>query len=63
MRRRDDLIGPKLRSVVATLCLIVSPLASAVSIDDWLSETHEGRLYKTNMGAVSYTHLTLPTKA
>ena len=50
MRRRDDLIGPKLRSVLATLCLIVSPLASALSIDDWLSETHQGRLYKTNMG-------------
>ena len=50
MRRRDDLMGPTLRSVLATLCLIVSPLASAVSVDDWLSETHDGALQAVDMG-------------
>ena len=30
MRRRDDLIGSILRSVLATLFFIVSPLASAI---------------------------------
>ena len=50
MRRCDDLIGTTLRSVLAALCLLVSPLASAVSIDDWLSETHDGALHTTDMG-------------
>ena len=46
MRRCDDLIGPVLRRVLATLFLIVSPLASAVSVDDWLSETHVGLFHE-----------------
>ena len=50
MRRRDNLIGTTLLSVLAALCLLVSPLASAVSIDDWLSETHDGMLHTTKMG-------------
>ena len=50
MRRRDNLIGTTLLSVLAALCLLVSPLASAVSIDDWLSETHDGTLHTTKMG-------------
>ena len=52
MRRRDDLMGPTLRSVLATLCLIVSPLASAVSVDDWLTETHDGALHAVRAGGV-----------
>ena len=50
MRRRDNLIGTTLLSVLAALCLLVSPLARAVSIDDWLSETHDGMLHTTDMG-------------
>ena len=50
MCRCDDLIGTTLRSVLAALCLLVGPLASAVSIDDWLSETHDGALHATDMG-------------
>ena len=50
MRRRDDLIGPTLRSVLAAVWLTISPLAGAVSVNDWLSETHEGTLHATNMG-------------
>ncbi|MGB1142440.1 MAG: hypothetical protein ACPG1A_16185, partial [Halioglobus sp.] len=50
MRRRNDLIGTTLRSVLAALCLLVSPLANAVSIDDWLLETHDGALHTTDMG-------------
>jgi homoserine O-acetyltransferase len=50
MRRCDDLIGPVLRRVLATLFLIVSPLASAVSVDDWLSETHVGLFHEAELG-------------
>jgi homoserine O-acetyltransferase len=50
MRRRDDLIGSILRSVLATLFFIVSPLASAVSVDDWLSETHDGVFHEAELG-------------
>ena len=50
MRCRDDLICTTLRSVFAALCLLVSPLVSAVSIGDWLLETHEGTLHTTDMG-------------
>ena len=50
MRRRDDLIGPILRSVFAALFLIVSPLASAVSVDDWLSDTHDGVFHEAELG-------------
>ena len=49
MRRRDDLISPTLRSVLATLWLIASPLVSAVSIDDWLTETHDGALHVADL--------------
>ena len=49
MRRRDDLISPTLRSVLATLWLIVSPLVSAVSIDDWLTKTHDGALHVVDL--------------
>ena len=50
MRRCDDLIGSILRSVLATLFFIVSPLASAVSVDDWLSETHDGVFHEAELG-------------
>ena len=50
MRRRNDLIAPILRSVLATLCLLVSPLASAVSVDDWLSDTHDGVFHEAELG-------------
>ena len=50
MRRCDNLIGTTLLSVLAALCLLASPLASAVSIDDWLSETHDGALQAVDMG-------------
>ena len=50
MRRRDDLIGPMLRRVLAAVWLTISPLAGAVSVNDWLSETHEGALHATDMG-------------
>ena len=52
MRRRDNLIGTTLLSVLAALCLLVSPLARAVSIDDWLSETHDGMLTRQTWGSV-----------
>ena len=50
MHRRDNLIGPILRRVLAAVWLTISPLAGAVSVNDWLSETHEGTLHATNMG-------------
>ena len=50
MHRRDDLNGLGLVGVVVALWLIVSPPASAVSIDDWLSEVHDGALHTTDMG-------------
>ena len=50
MRCRDDLICTTLRSVFAALCLLVSPLVSAVSIGDWLLETRDGALHTTDMG-------------
>ena len=50
MCRRDDLNGLCLVSVVATLCLLVSPLASAVSVDDWLSDTHDGVFHEAELG-------------
>ncbi|MEL0333693.1 MAG: alpha/beta fold hydrolase [Halieaceae bacterium] len=50
MRRRDDLIGTTLCSVLAALWLIASPLASAVAIDGWLSETHDGALHAADLG-------------
>ena len=50
MCRRDDLIGPILRSVLATLFLMVSPLVSAVSVDDWLSDTHDGVFHEAELG-------------
>jgi len=50
MRRCDDLIGPTLCIVLASLWLTISPLASAVSVDDWLSETHDGALHTAELG-------------
>ena len=50
MRCRDDLNGLGLVGVVVALWLIVSSLASAVSIDDWLSEVHDGALHTIDMG-------------
>ena len=50
MRRRDDLVGSILRSVLATLFFIVSPLASAVSVDVWLSATHDGVFHEAELG-------------
>ena len=50
MRRRDDLIGPTLCSVIATLWMMISPLAGAVSVDDWLTETHDGALHAAELG-------------
>ena len=57
MRCRDDLIGPILRialailrSTLAMLWFAISPLANAVSVNDWLSEMHDGALHTTDMG-------------
>ena len=50
MRRRNDLIGTTLRSVLAAVFVFVSPLASAVSVDDWLSETHDGVFHEAELG-------------
>ena len=52
MRCRDNLIGSILhialailRSTLAMLWLTISPLANAVSVNDWLSEMHDGALH------------------
>ena len=54
MRCCDDLIGPMLRTILrgalAMLWLAISPLANAVSVNDWLSGTHDGALHTTDMG-------------
>ena len=57
MRCRDNLIGSILhialailRSTLAMLWLTISPLANAVSVNDWLSEMHDGALHTTEMG-------------
>jgi len=49
MRRRDDFLGHILCSVIATLWMMISPLAGAVSVNDWLSETHDGALQAVDM--------------
>ena len=54
MRRCDDLIGPMLRTILrgalAMLWLAITPLAGAVSVNDWLSGAHDGTLYTIDMG-------------
>ena len=50
MRRRDDLIGPLLRGVLVMLWLVTSPLANAVSVNDWLLETRDGALHAADLG-------------
>ena len=50
MRRRDNLIGPILRGALAMLWLAISPLANAVSVNDWLSETYDGQFHTVDLG-------------
>ena len=50
MHCRDNLIGPILRIALAMLWLAISPLANAVSVNDWLSKMHDGALHTTEMG-------------
>ena len=50
MRRCHYLIYRQLGGILVMLGLLTSPLASAVSVNDWLGEIHEGTSHTAAMG-------------